>query len=346
MSVESLDHEGLPEVLREAGVTRAQAQAPEFVGLTWLRGECERLERMLRKQYRAQARGERPEGDDIDPRGDELADEDEEALRERPLLDPDVAEDHPRLATTLALRRWAYLKHLWISRSQNLERVEVDEHRRELMMKLTRREPVEVSLAGRTVEVTDRSYAALYEIARHATKLADLEYDLERLQELTEEVRGKIQKRAEAGEDWNHLRRRLHYLGLLYRGALRETRQHRRMIYAHVATEDGAPADGLEDAPEWWDEVSPLDDIRLLEAVREAGARRIEALGPAPDRPDQEDLEIRRLEDYGWVTTFRDWDREQPLPDPDESWIDRPLGQRIASVRAGARPVIEHTGRS
>lgn len=325
---ERLEGRDLPDLLRKAGVTRKDAETPESVTLPWLRRQCEQLERVLRLQYRE-------DDGDLDAR-------DEEELRHRPILEPDVAEEHPHVAMTLAMRRWAYLKHLYISRHQSLQRVEQDDRRRQLMMELVRREPVVLQLPGREIEVTDRSYAALYEIARHAARLSDLEQDLSRIRALRQRVRELAGERHRAGEGWNHLRRRHQYLNDLYRATLREMRNHRRMMYAHVTTEDGSPARSLEDAPAWWDEVGPLDDVRLMEAVREAGAKRVQALGPMPERPDRDQVEVSRLEDWGWVTPFRDWDQEQPLPDPQESWMDRPLGQKLAAERAAADPVVEH----
>lgn len=295
------------------------AEVPDCVDLEWIQGECERLERILRLQH----------SDPTDPTDEgEFDPRDEFALAQRPLTN-----------LRSALRRWAYLKHLYISRQQNLERrtSEADEDTLDVMRRLIRREPVPVELqGGRTVEVTDRSWAALFEMARHGRRINTLREDLQRIDTLENRILDRIDDDGPTPV----LRRRLQGLRDLAESGLEEIQLHRKAIYAHLMTDDGAPADSLDDAPDWWTEVTPLDDVLLVSAAQKVGPDLYAKLGEMPDPPERDsDSEWINLETFGWLTPFKRWDKDMPVEAaPCEN---QPMGQLLARVRAGADKVLD-----
>lgn len=290
----------------EVGVEAGRGPVPEGLPLEWFRRRCEEDEKLLRLQ-------------DEDGR---LAPEDELALQQ---IGKEGAE--------ALLRRWKYLGHLFLKRSQKLSRAGGEDAMRAAFQLLSR-EAIKVDIGTRVVEVTDRSYAAIVQIARHQLRMMELEQALERSEavegRLLELFRGRPERRRTS-------RRRLSRLYRHRRELVEELSLHRQAIYAHAFTPDGAPARSLDEAPDWWAEVTPRADMLLLLAIRQAGAGRVAELGDPPDPPEGQRRE--RPEDFGWMSVLADWDRRmKPEAAP---YINRPLGQAVASMRAGAEPFLE-----
>lgn len=298
------------EELQDEGITAHQVgRVPEELPADWFREQCEHHERILRLQY---------QDEPFPPRWEwELS---------------KLPPDNPQ---TL-LQRWAFLKHCYRVRSEDLQQRggPQREEARAAMRDLLFREPVEVRVSNdRTVQVTDRSYHCLYEIARHDLRRRSLQEDLTRLEGLQDRVLEKVAD--EEGPPRLHHRRRLQWLRGLHDQLLRELSLHRKAIYAHLMTESGAPADSLEEAPDWWDEVSPVADQMLLMAAFEAGPGRWQQTGTMP-RDDRGD-DWERLEDWSWLSVFASLDKETPVEAA--SYFDRPAYQTVARLRAGADPV-------
>lgn len=317
----------LPQDLREAGGQYRKQGAPGgSVDLDWLTRECERNERILRKQME--------DGD--------LPDRHEAELR-RPEMQ--------LTSLTGGLKRWAYIKHLY--RLWNEGRLseepragpggkpgvgdEKTSDQMRAMVQLLERESVTVRLTHRTVEVTDRSYLALLRMAEHSTRVQELERKVERIDDARERIREKVD-----GPDDLTTRdvRRLEHLGRLRNAVRAEAQDHRRAIVANLTTEDGAPADSIDEAPDWADEIGPVDEVALIVGVRKAMSERISRLGEQPDHP--RDTGAEKLEDWGmpaWVIGFRDFDDRTPV-DP-AAPMRRPLARMIAGDRAESSMVFE-----
>ena len=243
------------------------------------------------------------------------------------------AQSNPVLRT---LRTWAYVKHLFWALSEGLSKE--SDGKREAAHELLSREPVEVRLeSGRLVRVTGRSYSCLYEIARHAIRLQEIEQELSRAAELSarsiEAIATSRTRRARS----LHLRRyrRLSEIQQLGYG---EAADHRRAIYAHAFTRDGAPAVSLDDVPAWADELTPDDDARLLAAVWEAGAGRYARIGVAPER----DGKREPAENLGWHSMFSSLERH--LKVAPASLRNQDLFHLLTWLRAGADAPDEETG--
>lgn len=296
---------------------------PDALTVDWFREQAALHEKTLRRQYAPT--GEKP-----------FPPEWEKALA---AFDPEKSVG--------ALRRWAYLKHLLWVRDENLSKRgdETDEAKILAAYQLITMEPVPVTLStGRMVEVTDRSLAALVEMGRHATTIAGLFDDLERADEIIARILEKI-----AGDDVSRhrkraLRRRLQWVRNVKLRAMPELSLHRKAVYAHVFTESGAPAKGVDDAPVWWDEITRDDEKRIMEAASEAGSGRYEKLGPQPKPPKRKDSKTRwrYLESFGLLSPLTRWGLDVPITEA--PYYDRPLGQAFAFMRAGADPVMEDVG--
>lgn len=283
----------------------------EAVSVEEIRRWCEEDERTLRNQY--------PDRRLPDAAEQELASYDPSTVRG-------------------ALRRWAYLKHLWRVWSEGLARQEEQQKgdAEEAARQLLRREPVRVRLGGRVVEVTGRSYAALYEIAACDAQIRALEADLEVCSKLAAAAEAELA----ASPGWRRaaaLRRRIRTLHRIHVRLCREIREQRRWLYAHALTPSGAPARSAEDVPEWVEEIGRVEDALLLAAVIEAGHARLARLGEPP--PSTTERSAQPAEDFGWATLFASIERQQKLPPG--TLYDVDLFQLRTWLRAGAPPPLE-----
>jgi hypothetical protein len=303
-----LDENGLNALRGVKGVHMGAEEKPDTVTLDDVRKWCDREERVLRLQYRTSP----------DERG-ELPPEWEIGLK---LPGRQIG------TMTGALSRWAYLIHLYRIRNQKLAKAEapdVEEAIRQLLL----REPIVVEMPSRTVAVTGRSYSAMLEIARHSVRLHELETDVLRIAGLEQRLlvllisdTPKIKKRRAS--------RRLRWLYRVHRRVLMEAQLHRQALYAHATTDDGAPAGGLADAPDWWDQMTPEDDAALLRALFAVG---VERYANIPDPPERDEEERKPKEDFGWHSLFASVERSAKLKPA--SLYDRDLFQLLTWVRTG-----------
>lgn len=231
----------------------------------------------------------------------------------------------PPTSVVSAIRRYALLKHFYLLRlDKQQKRVDTEPTMDLAARQLLRREPVDVAMAGRIVQVTGRSYAALYAIARHAARLRALEDEIERIADMIADDA----KRPARG-------RLLRLQADLYM----EMSLQRQAIYAHALTESGAPAQSLDEAPSWWTEVGPADDAALLMACWESGPGRYRLLGEPPARKGKES---EKEDPFGWASLFASIERQQKIP-PAELY-NRDLWQLLAWSRAAAPPLPEELG--
>lgn len=303
---------GLSAAVREVGGEIDVEQAPDPLPLSYVQRLCERYEKLLRRQY--------PPDGALAP----------DAERELSTLNPSTM--------TGALRRWAYLKHLFTVRSEGLtkrteSRAEIEEVARQLL----RREPVWVRLGDRRVAVTARSYAAMYEIASHAASIRAVEADLELAAEKMAAAQVKLQ-RAGSWTERARLRSLMRRIADFHAAAYRELQQHRQALYAHAFTESGAPATSPEEAPEWWLEVDPAADQILLTAMVKAGHGRLKRLGPPPP-PRGKKTGAEPEEDFGWASLFSTIERGQRVR-PAE-FYNRDYFQLRMWLRASAPPPLD-----
>lgn len=324
----------IPQELREAGAQYRKGAGPDgdSVDLDWLVDRCEQMERILRLQF---------EDGDLPDR------------YERELSSPKMRLD----SLTGGLKRFAYLKHLYrLWNRGGLDSAsspgrggspgspgvgegrEPDQMR--AMVQLLDREPVSVRLSHRTIEITDRSYLALLRMAEHSTRINDLERDVRRIDALIRDIRDRATE--EDGDDLSTRDvRRLEHLSRLRIAVRRTVQDHRRAIAANLTTDDGAPADSIDEAPDWADEIGPVDEVALVVGVRRAMSERIERLGERPEHPRDSDAE--KLEDWGtpaFLIPFRDFDGRTPV-DAAGAGLEAPLASQLAAARADAPPVFE-----
>lgn len=298
-----------PDGVGPQDIERRDEEAPEAVTLEQVRAWCERDEATLRNQHPPEGR-----------------------------LPPEAEEQLARYDSstmTGALRRWGYLKHLFHRRRERKGRKDAQAKR--AARQLLRREPVRLQLGGHTVDITARSYAALYEIAAHALRVRELEADRDRIAELHARTEEALRERRGFGAR-RRGRRRLRRLGRLYRRVFAEILLHRRAIYAHALTPSGAPAASIEEAPDWWEEIDPVWDGALLAAVFEAGPGRYAQLGePPPERSGRGGSD--RPEDFGWASLFASIERQQRTEAA--ALYDQDLWRLLTWLRAGAPPAPE-----
>lgn len=303
------------EAFAASDATKRHASVPEDLPIDWIRDRVEETERILRLQFAP----------------DELP----------PWMQMQLASCRGDSPEAL-VERWHVVSHLLRSHRDGLQGRgqpgEMTHEKREAMRKLLTCEPVTVPLEHRTVEVTDRSFACLQEIGRHYMRIIDLQDELKSIQDRRDALQGEIHELDDDPEGRAQLRARLHELREEADLRLKEMRLQRRALYAHLFTDDGRPATSLEQAPEFWREIGPVDEVLLIQAAHEAGPDRLDALGPQPDRPDQ-DKNARPLEDFGYMTVLARYGVEAP-EDP-AAPFQHPLGQQIALRRAGAEPVWE-----
>jgi hypothetical protein len=223
----------------------------EVITLSQLRSLCEAHERTLRLQH---------ENGQLDP-----------------TIDSALAQ-FPGDTINSALNRLGYLKHVYMARHEGRRTPGAGSHSdseseaMDAARQLIRREPVRLDVGNdRTVEVTGRSYAAMYEISCHWVRIRELESSLES---------DTAMRTMEA-----------------YRSLAYEILLHRRAIWAHALTVDGAPAKSFSESPAWWREISPADDARLLAALFESMHVRYHKLGQLPKSKRNDK---KKDEDFGW----------------------------------------------
>lgn len=302
----------LDREFRDAGARHTSARAPATVDAAWFKAQAEQLERILRLQY---------DGGELDIR-------DEEELAR-----------HNASEMTGAIRRFAFLKHLYYRRTENLVRRDEQVDIQEVARQMLTREPVRLELAGTEVRVTDRSYSAMYAIASHWMSIQLLQLDSERARSLFDRLG---QKRALVPRLCVRERRRLHRhmrrVGSIYSRTVAEIEGHRRAIYAHAFTPHGGPAESPSEAPSWWRRIDPAEDAVLVAAFLDVGHGRHERLGPPPEAKDA----AGDGEEFGWASLFASIERQQKLEPA--SLYDRPLFQQLAWLRAGAPPIPDELG--
>ncbi len=292
--------------LAGAGVHVAGEEKPDVITLDLVQQWCAKEERILRLQYRTS-----PD----DP--GTLPAEWETGLAHR-----------GRQPTTMhaALSRWAYLLHLWRVRSGNLTKASAEEAQ-DTVRRLLQRTPILVELPSKTVHITARSYNAMLEIARHSLRLQEIDADMRRLAEMEQQV---IEGMVRQGKDTPRKvrrRKRIQWLYQIHRKLLLESRMHRQAIYAHAFTPSGAPATELEDAPEWWEELTPEDDLVLLQTMFAVGHGR---LSQVPERPEKDD-DAQPKEDWGWHGLLTSLERQAKVEPA--SYYDRDLFQLVTWMR-------------
>lgn len=291
-----------------AGGVQNQEHVPETVTIEWLRVRCEELEQVLRLQ---------DDDGKLDP-------EDEQELARYPLA-----------SMTSALRRWAFLKHIYFRDAEGLVRSTPGD-KDEVVQQILDREPVRVWIANRWVSVTSRSRAALVALARHDLRRRDVQRDLDHAADLYEETERQLEQ---AG--WRRkaaLRRRLRRLRHFHSRAFRELLYHSRVIYANALTPSGRSA-GPGDAPSWWTEITEADEAQLLHAVLTVGPLRYARLGPIPD-DGQHRTDRPFLEPMGFWSVIAAYEKELNLRPAELQ--DQDLAQLLTWMRAGA-PFIAPT---
>jgi hypothetical protein len=238
---------GFAAAFKEAGGVRRRKPVPYPLTHQHIRTMCESRERILRIQY-----------DD-----EKFADDDEQVLASLSIDDPDQA-----------FQRYQYLMGLyfvWQRGFRRADRHETTDATRWLMLA---REPVRIRIAGRVVDVTSRSRAAMIRMQRHEAARTQAEQAIQLLEQRIQEV----------GRGWRGLGRRRRLRALADRWA-REWEVQFRGILANALSPDGRAA-LPEEAPEWWAEVSAEDEARILVALFEAGPGRVSrGRKPHPPKP-------------------------------------------------------------
>lgn len=300
------------EAFAASDAEKRRQAIPEEMPLDYVRERCEKIEKVLRLQFKP-----------------------------NPLPGP----MQQKLATCPAdgspedlVERWVTLSHLLRCVRDDLGhgggRASRDpDDVEEAVRKLLSRDPVTMEVSGHRLEVTGRSYAAMIEMARHEIRIDELRQDAARAAELRESLETAIE-RADGPAVRRH-RRRLKRVGRVHRAILQEIRLHRRALYAHATTEDGAPADSLEDAPEFWSEIGPREHLALLTALFEAGPGRLDRLGKSP--PSEGGRDFR--EDWGFKSMIAAFEGDMKIEPA--TYYRRDLGQLITWMRAQAREPID-----
>jgi hypothetical protein len=244
-----------------------------------------------------------------------------------------------RQATTMtgALSRYAHVWHLWRIENERLVKAAESPEKRNLVRDMMAREPVRVILPSREVECTGRSYLAMLHLARHYLRLREIDAFIRRLRLYESTLSQTIAESEEKG-----VRRRANVrLRRAYAAEdrlLLEAMDHRRAIYAHAFTEDGAPADSLADAPDWWVYMTPEDDAALLMGLWKVGPERSQQLreGDIPDPDSQGPPE------FGWHSIIASVEKEQSVELA--AYYRRDLYQLEAWMRSLPKPPRKYEG--
>lgn len=253
-------------------------------------------------------------------------------------LDPESEAFKSRLDLTTSSGLWRWYKHLvglgFVQTERYAKRTSDEKKEATLAsLRLRTREPVHVDVAGRLVAVTGRSRNAMIGMARHELARRQVVHELNDIAQDFAETERKLSGR------WRHrgpLRRRLRNLSRLHALAYWKLRLHTRWILAHMLTESGAPARSASEAPDWWEDVSPVDEAIITTALFEVGPLRYAKLGPEPE-PDPASKKWKRAEEFGADTLFASIEGDVGLT-PIASADDRDYFQMIAWRRNSAPP--------
>lgn len=292
--VESYDW--LSDLKKAKALLHEVEQLPDTLALADLAKKCKRDEAVLRLQYRS-------EGHEYAAGG-----------KGRLPAFPDAWElglGRPgRSAATMhgALSRWGYLIHLWSCHREGLKPATdpATSEERNSLRDLLKREPIQVFLPHRTVEVTGRSYAALELIAQHSLRLRQLQLAAMRFEEVERRLMTQIAilpRRSTKAR-----RRKLRDILRRHEWVVIESGFHRQGIFANAFTEDGRPAEGLHEAPEWWVEVTPQDDAELLTAMFQVGHQRVADVRQEKGQEDEDE------DAWGWFKLFSTVERIMKAP--------------------------------
>ena len=263
----------------------------------FVRAALEKRERILRIQY-----------DD-----EMLPEDDEAALKHLPAETDDGAWE-----------RYLYIVGCWHAWERGY-RKRSDEGDLASRMLLDR-EPVPVRVAGRFLRVTSRSRAANIRIARHERTRRFL---TEKIHHLTERI-AHLDGQRKAGEvGWVRWRKDKGRLLKLTTKCEREFEHHTRGILANCLTENGRAA-LPEEAPEWWDQVTPEDEARLFWALMESGPLRFEKYTKSRKRAPK----TGKDEDWGMDALLRAWEGRLRLPMMALDDVD--LAQQLTALDIGA----------
>lgn len=242
----------------------------------------------------------------------------------------------PRETPAQQLTYFARVKHFyWLRYTQLQEKRErrgqASKTATEAARSLLRREPVRVELAGRAVHVTGRSYNALAQIAAHHLRSRGLASALEHIEALY----ATTMQRHKGWRRRRRVRQRLRWLEQGHARLLTEMMLHRRALYAHAFTPDGAAATdvGAGHPAPWWRQTTLDDDMRLFLALWEAGPGRYEKLGRILHE-DGKKCDAGFVEDFGFHSLLI-WLEGKRHLEP-AALYDVDAGQWLTSLRAGA----------
>jgi hypothetical protein len=287
---------------RVAGGVRRRESVPYPLTHDSIRNMCVQRERILRIQFE----------------DERFSDEDEQVLASLSVDDPDQA-----------FLRFKHLCGLWFLWEKGYRGgAATAEDRDAARWLMLSREPVRIRIAGRVVPVTSRSRAAMIRMHRHEAARAICE---EKLQ-LIERRQAETGAAARAGTlgVWRALGRRRRLRALAARWE-QEWQVHFRGILANALTADGRAA-LPDEAPEWWDQVTPEDEARILVALFEAGpGRMVRGRKPAPRGGDPKK---KRDQEMTFGALLRYWEPKLKLPPM--GLEDTDLAQLMTAIEDGA----------
>jgi hypothetical protein len=274
---------------------------PDAIDVAWLSRTSDELERVLRAQT-----------------DDGKLDAEAEA---------EIAKHKPVTSAGQGLRLWAYLKQLYRDWREG-HRAPDKSEKLEIARQLLEREPVRVHVAGRWVSITSRSRKADVALARHELQRREVTVELAEVAELLVDTEQQLAAR----ERNRGLRRRMARLTKMHSELYAEFLYHTRGIIANTLSPTGRAA-APEDAPEWWAEVSPEEEVLLIKALLDVGPLRVAKLGPPPT--DGYRSQHRALnEDFGFHSLLSAWEAESNVPPA--TFQDQDRAQLIGWRRAGA----------